>query len=367
MPKPARKRFEVGTGPPSAGRADPLIVMMGASAGGLDSFKKFFGHMPADSGMAFILIPHLAPGHKSMMSELLSRQTRMPVREAIQGRRVRANHVYVIPPNRDLGLASGRIVLSHLPPSVTSHTALDYALTSLALDQKENAIGIILSGTGSHGTSGLREIRLAGGLTVAQDPATAEYSQMPRSVIAAGMTVDHVLAPEAMPKMLIDYASRLVRNHGRAVKAAGPPELNTLEAIGALLRARVTFDIRHYRKAMVMRRLRRRMALTHSDTLERYLEYLRREDGEITAFRNDLLIGSPRSFASPEHSMFWSRKCCHSSSSARLQINRCACGCRPARVAKRLTLWPCCSSSSSWRRTDSRVSRSSPRISTARP
>ena len=130
--------------------------MLGASAGGVDAFKRFFARMPPKSGMAFVLVPHLAPKLKSMMSEVLSRQTTMPVREATHGLAIEPDHVYVIPPNRYLRIEGRALHLSQVPKS-QGGTALDGALSSLALDQKENAIGIILSGTGGHGTAGLRE------------------------------------------------------------------------------------------------------------------------------------------------------------------------------------------------------------------
>jgi two-component system, chemotaxis family, CheB/CheR fusion protein len=157
------------------------IVAIGASAGGVDASKRFFEHMPPDSGMAFVLIPHLDPTHKSLMVELLAKETRMPVLEAAHGMLIRPNHVYVIPPNKYLAIKRRRLVLSELPESHAGQTGIDFALRSLAEDQRENAIGIVLSGTGSHGTAGLKEIKAAGGLILVQDPSTAQQEQMPHA------------------------------------------------------------------------------------------------------------------------------------------------------------------------------------------
>ncbi len=188
-------------------KLDCLIVGIGASAGGLDAFKKFFSSMPADSGMAFVLIPHLDPTHESLMVELLSRQTAMPVIEPKDGTSVEANRVYIIPPNNYLAISQGVLRLSAPPKPRGLQTAIDFFLRSLAADQRERAVGIVLSGTGSHGTPGIREIKMAGGLVMAQEPESAEYDQMPRSAIASG-AVDYVLPPQEMPKALLKYAEQ---------------------------------------------------------------------------------------------------------------------------------------------------------------
>ncbi len=170
------------------------IVGLVASAGGLDAFKRFFSAMPADSGMAFVLIPHLDPSHESMMVELLSKLTSMPVIEAKQDMEVQVNRIYIIPPSNFLSISGGRLQLSDPPLDHGWQTSIDYFLRSLARDQGERAIGIVLSGTGSHGTLGVREIKLCGGMVMAQQPDTAEYNQMPLSAIASGV-IDFVLPP----------------------------------------------------------------------------------------------------------------------------------------------------------------------------
>jgi len=218
----AGARGSTGT-PDSEDGAFP-VVGIGASAGGLDAFKKLLSAMPVDSGMAFVLIPHLDPTHESLMVELLAKQTAMPVREAQDGMPVRPNHVYVIPPNADLTI--GQRVLRVVPPPTRrgSQTAIDVFLHSLAADQRQRAVGIILSGTGSHGTPGIRDIKAAGGTVMVQTPESAEHDQMPRSAIATGM-VDHILPPERMPEALVQCMAQLqyrIRNE-RERALAGPP------------------------------------------------------------------------------------------------------------------------------------------------
>jgi two-component system CheB/CheR fusion protein len=274
-------------------------VAIGASAGGLDAYQKFFGRLPADTGMAFVLIPHLAPRHKSLMSELLSRRTTMPVCEAQQGMPIKPNHVYVIPPNRYLAIEKRALILSQLPPHA-QHNALDWAFCSLARDQQHAAVGIILSGTGCHGILGLKEIRQAGGMVMVQDPATAQYDQMPRSALTAGIAVDHVLAPEAMPDALMDFFRRTNHQIEIQPQAAEAYVREGLQAIGALLQSHMSFDIRNYRKNMVMRRIHRRMALMRVEDLGSYSERLRHDPAERLALHNDLLIGVTAFFRQPE-------------------------------------------------------------------
>ena len=153
------------------------IVGIGASAGGLEAFKKFFSAFPHDSGIAFVLVPHLAPHHKSMMVELLSRNTQMLVLEAEHGTRVHPNTVYVIPPNHHISIAHGILQLSELETHRSEPIAIDHFLRSLAEDQLERSIGIIFSGTGSYGTQGIREIKRCGGMAIAQSPDTSSSSR----------------------------------------------------------------------------------------------------------------------------------------------------------------------------------------------
>jgi two-component system CheB/CheR fusion protein len=182
----------------------PPVAGLVASAGGLDAFKKFFTAMPPDSGIAFVLVPHLDPQHESLMVELLSRHTAMPVVEVAEAMLVEANHVYVIPPNKYMTISGGVFCLTGPVKRGDWQTSIDSFLRSLADDQQERAICVVLSGTGAHGTLGLKAVKAAGGMAIVQDPRTAEYPRMPQSAIGTGLA-DHVLAPEQMPKALVSY------------------------------------------------------------------------------------------------------------------------------------------------------------------
>ena len=195
------------------------IVGVGASAGGFEAFSALLRHLPLDTGMGFVLVQHLDPQHESALTQLLARATSLPVREVTNNLRVAANHVYVIPPNTNLSIAQGVLQLEPRGPTRTPQRSIDSFFESLAEDQHERAIGVILSGTASDGTLGLEAIKAEGGITFAQDES-ARYDSMPRSAIAAGC-VDFVLPPERIAQEL----ARIGR-HPYVVGAAdtGAPE-----------------------------------------------------------------------------------------------------------------------------------------------
>jgi len=275
------------------------IVGIVASAGGLSAFKKFFSAMPADSGMAFVLIPHLDPSHESLMAGLLSKLTPMPVVEAQQGMQVEVNNVYIIPPNKFLAISGGRLQLSVPPYQRGWRTSIDFFLRSLAQDQSERAIGIVLSGTGSHGALGVREIKQAGGMTMAQQPDTAEYDQMPQNAIATGQ-VDYELPPEKMPAALVNYIEQPYLSNAGKTAPPSAESADLLNQVLTVLQSRTKYDFRSYRKAMVLRRIERRMSLARVDTMARYLELLHKRPEEATALYRDLLISVTAFFRDPE-------------------------------------------------------------------
>ena len=215
-------------------RPELPVAGMVASAGGLDAFKKFFSAMPVDSGIAFVLIPHLDPQHDSLMVELLTRHTSMPVVEAAEGMGVEANRVYIIPPNKNMTIAGGVLRLTGPVERGSWQTSIDLFLRSLADDQLEKAICIILSGTGAHGTLGLKAVKAAGGMAMVQDPKTAASSPMPESAIATGLA-DYVLPVEQMPEALVKYVQHCYVNGGKVV-AAIDETLDHLNQLLALLR-----------------------------------------------------------------------------------------------------------------------------------
>jgi two-component system CheB/CheR fusion protein len=242
------------------------VVGIVASAGGLDAFKSFFSAMRSPCGMAFVVVPHLDTKHRSFMVELLSRQTSMPVVEAVEGVLVEANSVYVIPPNHRLGLSKGRLRLSELPDPIGAQTAIDFFLLSLAVDQQERAIGIVFSGTGNHGTLGIREIKRFGGMVMAQSPESAEFDQMPRSAIETGLA-DFILPPASMPDVLLRYARPLSLSGNRTIPQS--TEVNEqIKAILNVIRAQTKYDFRSYRSNMIMRRIERRGSRTIGGLVE---------------------------------------------------------------------------------------------------
>jgi two-component system CheB/CheR fusion protein len=298
--KPATSRRKPASPPQTQDIAvQPLqaVVGMVASAGGLEAFKQFFQAMPAHSGLAFVLIPHLDPKHESLMAPLLGKQTAMPVAEAEDGQRLEADHVYVIPPNYYLTLHKGVIHLSAPLDRGAGQTAIDPFLRSLAADQQERAICIILSGTGSHGSLGLKAVKAEGGMAMVQEPSSAEYDRMPLSAIDTGLA-DYVLPPGRMPEELLKYVRHFVA--GTAALPEPAAAQNDLTQVLALLRARTKFDFRAYRKRMLLRRVLRRMGLNHLERLADYLALLREQPDELAQLGRDLLISVTSFFRDPE-------------------------------------------------------------------
>jgi len=276
------------------------IVGIGASAGGLAAFEAFFSGLPldGDAGMAFVLVQHLAPDHKSILADLIQRRTRMTVHQVTDGMAVQANCIYIIPPGHDMALING--VLQLFKPSATRghRLPIDFFFNSLAQDQHERAIGIILSGTGTDGTLGVRAIKGANGLVIAQNPESAEFDGMPRSAIATGL-VDYVIPPAEIPAKLIAYAGHLTGR--RQLALASPSETdNSLRKIFALLRTQTGHDFSLYKLSTIHRRLERRMALRQIELLEDYVACLSKSPDEVEALFRDLLINVTSFFRDAE-------------------------------------------------------------------
>lgn len=308
-PVPAKQPISAGKAPEEspadAGSVDrkperrgPPVAGIGASAGGLDAFKKFLAAMPADSGIALVLVPHLDPAHESLMVELLARHTIMPVVEAKNDMPVEANHVYIIPPNKYMTIHGGVLRLTGPVERNTSQTSIDLFLRSLADDQQERSVCIILSGTGSHGTLGLKAVKEVGGMAMVQDPATAEYERMPQSAVATGLA-DYVLPPEQMPDALVKFVRHVYVNGGTHIDAA-PEGADHLTQVLALLQTRSKFDFRAYRKKMLTRRIERRMGLNQLDSIPEYLAFLRGQPEELKQLVKDLFISVTSFFRDAE-------------------------------------------------------------------
>jgi two-component system, chemotaxis family, CheB/CheR fusion protein len=277
------------------------IVGVGASAGGLEAFTELLKHLPMDTGMGFVVVQHLAPKHHSMLTELLARATRLPVTEVTDGMVVEANHVYVIPPNTDMAILSGALRLMPRPPVSGPPLPIDSFFASLAADRGSKAIGIILSGSASDGTLGLKAIKANGGFTFAQDES-AKYDSMPRSAIAAGY-VDFVLPPEGIAKEL----ARIGRHPyvapvkpERVVAKSEPVAEDHLAKAFVWLRSATGVDFNHYKRATIVRRIRRRMVLHNMESLGDYIRYLHGNREELDALYRDILINVTSFFREPD-------------------------------------------------------------------
>jgi two-component system CheB/CheR fusion protein len=288
--------------PPSGQDAPGFpIVGIGASAGGLAAFEAFFSAMPADTdpGMAFVLVQHLAPDHKSILTELVRHYTRMQVFEVADGMEVKPNCAYIIPPNRDMALLNGTLQLLGPAAPRGQRLPIDFFFRSLAQDRHERAICIVLSGTGSDGTQGVREIKGEGGMVMAQEPKSTEYDGMPRNAIATGL-VDYVLPAAEMPAQLIAYVAHAF---GKTSLPATPPPPKTedvLRKIFLLLRAETGHDFSQYKRNTIFRRVERRMAVHQIKGPDEYIRYLQKTPAELDALFRDLLIGVTRFFRDPE-------------------------------------------------------------------
>jgi two-component system CheB/CheR fusion protein len=267
------------------------IVGIGASAGGLAAFEAFFAGMPPEkeTGMAYVLVQHLDPGHKSMLAELIRRCTRKDVFEVEDGIKVEPDCVYVIPPNFDMALIGGELRLK--PPTVPRghRLPIDFFFHSLAEEQQQRAAGIVLAGTGMDGTLGGRAIKAAGGVVIAQNPDSTEFSGMPQSVIAAGVA-DYKLPPAEMVACLMDHFASLGKPHRGAVKTLHTKD-DTLKKICALLHIHSGHDFSQYKPGTVYRRMERRMALHQLATPEEYLLVLQQNSEEVQALFQDMMIG----------------------------------------------------------------------------
>jgi two-component system CheB/CheR fusion protein len=274
------------------------IVGVGASAGGLEALTELLTNLPPHPGMAFLFVLHLEPHHKSRLPEILSRATPMPVQEATEGMEVKEDHVYLIPPNTNIALADGNLALTPRAPGRGQNMPADHLFRSLAAVQREKAIGVILSGGGTDGTLGFQAIKAEGGITFAQQEASARQSSMPRSAVADG-NVDYILTPR-------EIARQLVRLNGHPyTRETGTDQALLREAGGAvaeiinLLRSRTAVDFTNYKQSTIRRRVQRRMALRGLEDVRGYLQVLREDPAELQALYQDFLIRVTQFFRDP--------------------------------------------------------------------
>ena len=298
--RPAARAKKAAESPSPSALSAPLIVGIGASAGGLEAFTQLLHALPTNTGMAFVLVQHLEPKHESVLTTLLARATTMPVHEVREGMRVEPNHVYVIPSNADLSMLGGLLHIVRRKAPAGRHLPIDYFFRSLAETQGARAVGVILSGTASDGTAGIKAVKEAGGVTFAEDPESAKFDGMPRSAIATGC-VDFVLPPERIAKEL----ARIVRHPFLGLLPLDaiptfPAQDEEWARLFRLLRTATGVDFSLYKKSTIKRRLARRMALNKVDRLSAYLKILERKRTELDALFEELLILVTEFFRDPD-------------------------------------------------------------------
>ncbi|OIO72889.1 MAG: hypothetical protein AUJ57_05215 [Zetaproteobacteria bacterium CG1_02_53_45] len=264
-------------------------VGIGASAGGLEAIEEFFKHAPIDSGMAFIVVQHLSPTHKSLMVELLSRNTEMPVLRAEDAMKVEPNTVYLIPPNHNLKIFHGALLLDEQEHDRGLNLPIDIFFKSLAEDQEDKAIAIVLSGTGSDGTQGIRTIKEKMGMVMAQDADSAKFDGMPKSAIATGMC-DFIMAAETMPQQLMDFAKHPYASRSELSGTIRSNE-DGLTRIFYKLREKTGVDFTFYKPSTLLRRIERRLLVNQMNTLDNYVQFLESSPAEVTTLHRELLIG----------------------------------------------------------------------------
>ena len=275
------------------------IVGIGASAGGLAAFERFFENMPPDSGMGFVLVPHLDPTHVSILPELLQKRTTMKVAHVRDGSRVKADSVNIVPPNHDLSIMNGVLHLMEPEPGRSPKLPIDYFFRALAEDQREKTICIILSGMGTDGTLGFRAVKEALGMTMAQELGTTKFEGMPRSAIETDL-VDYILPPEKMPEQLIRYVEHTGQKVTEAIKGTSGKTTNDLQKIFFLLRSHTGHDFSLYKPNTICRRIERRMNVQQIDTISNYVRYLQRNSQEVHTLFKEILIGVTNFFRDPE-------------------------------------------------------------------
>jgi two-component system CheB/CheR fusion protein len=285
-------------------RIDPTeksfpIVSLGASAGGLEALENFFHAVLEDLGASYVIVSHLDPDHGSILPELIQKKTAMKVNQASDNIRVEPNQVYIIPPNKEMTIFNGKLQLMERPTPRSITLPIDIFLRSLAQDKKEKAIAIILSGTGTDGTLGIRDIKGEGGMVISQDVTSAKYDGMPASAIATGL-VDYILPPDKMPAQLLNYISHQFQRNTTASFLDDEKMQAPLNKIFVLLRTATGHDFSLYKKNTIFRRIERRMHIHQLDNLTDYVRYLKESDQESSILFKELLIGVTNFFRDPQ-------------------------------------------------------------------
>ena len=296
--KPAKKVKKKAPVKPKEAAGFP-IVGLGASAGGLEALEIFFTHMPPDKNIAFVIIQHLSPKHKSIMGTLLSKCTQMEVLDMADGMKIEPNRVYLNPPDKNVVIINGTLQLMEPVRTGGINLPIDCFFKSMSEDLGEKAICIILSGTATDGTLGMRAVKGEGGMAMVQDPASAKYDGMPRSAIATGL-VDFILPAEKIPGALVKYISAPYISVPERVKVEDDPFANHIQKIFVLIRSSTGHDLSHYKQTTLRRRIERRMAVHQIHQISDYVKFLQQTPAEVDVLFQDMLIGVTSFFRDPE-------------------------------------------------------------------
>lgn len=282
----------------------PIIIAIGASAGGLEALQQFFSCFPGSSGLSFVVVQHLSPDYKSLMADILSKHTPMEVYQAENEMEVHPNTVYLIPPKKYITLQEGKLILSDYAQGTLNHP-IDIFFSSLAKERREQSIAVILSGTGSDGTKGVKVVKEHGGLVIAQDPESAKFDGMPKSVIKTGLA-DFILSPEEIADEILNFTNTPALLS--APKHDGPlsedevlfSEEENLSHIYTILKNASGIDFTYYKRSTILRRIERRMLVTHTSNLSEFARLLGDNPEEVNILTKEILIGVTNFFRDPE-------------------------------------------------------------------
>lgn len=278
---------------------DQYYICLGSSAGGLESLKSFFKEMPNNSGFTFIIVQHLPSNYKSFMNELLAQHTDMNINLISDGMDAKPNQIYLIPSNRNLTIFHGKFFLEEYGDEININLPIDFSMQSLAKDQGDKSIGIVLSGSGRDGTLGVKSIKEAGGLVLAQSLSSSEFSEMPRSAISTGI-IDYILPPEEMPNKIINFIKYPHIKSILDLSNKGNVDSDDIAKINLIMRDFSGIDFSYYKENTILRRLTRRLRINQLENIKDYVDFLRKSDEEKNILQSEILIGVTSFFRNPE-------------------------------------------------------------------
>ncbi|MGN0433976.1 MAG: chemotaxis protein CheB, partial [Bilifractor sp.] len=270
------------------------VVGIGASAGGLEALQQFLTFLPKDTGMAFVIIQHLSPDHKSLLGEILSKYSALPVQEARDGMQVKRNNIYLLPPKYNIEITSDVLHLKEYNHALINHP-IDIFFRSLATAYENRAVAVIMSGTGSDGTNGIRSIKEQNGMIIVQNPETAKFDGMPRNAIATGF-VDLILGPDAIAKEMAHISSSINLSNGKMQLTDG----DLMSQVFSILKSVTNTNYTYYKQTTILRRIERRIVVTHCRNLQSYVQYLKENQEEAKTLAKEVLIGVTSFFRDPE-------------------------------------------------------------------